>query len=590
MRKSGSVQHYFTVRGRGFDLKQWSRILLMAEQAVDRAKKIGLQATYDGNAWELRVEAPGSDPLHVVRKGEPGIPKLVTTSGKYDVLVQTILAAIKKIAPDIFEMSSPDGRDYRRLLAKKVTPPGQGAWGRMKRLDQLPRTKEEAFLKAMGKQKWRHPDTQNYVEFVSLPKREQTKLRRRWEQEFGDRYQRALEQVRSEADEAKKELKQVEDAREKLKEEQEKALQKMAQKPREGKEAKTMNEETIRKAAIRVAKTIDDPELKRELLEILRPTVKGAKEHDDEHDDEKKSRFEEGEDVDVGTWLKENGYEEAAKKWEKHEGEIGKKASASQVFPAMHKLAWHHVLSYAKANPESKVASGSTADRVAAAEHLARRWIMRAADRVHEYADTPAEELEAAVAKAAAERDTSRLYTLNFAKALRGLNRKTSADDAWLNEESFAKAAAEVFGSDHVAKKWISDAIKRPGRVREYLGVPEGKDIPMGKLDKAIEKVKGTGNKSLLSALLLAKRLKKMHKKQGVEKSADKWKDLPKGWTDKSRKEFWDSLTGRAPKHKVSACIKKMEDVKEIDDAGAFCAALADRVLGTTKWRGEDES
>jgi hypothetical protein len=35
----------------------------------------------------------------------------------------------------------------------------------------------------------------------------------------------------------------------------------------------------------------------------------------------------------------------------------------------------------------------------------------------------------------------------------------------------------------------------------------------MGKLDAAIEKVKDTGNKSLLSALLLAKRLKKMDKK-----------------------------------------------------------------------------
>ena len=37
-----------------------------------------------------------------------------------------------------------------------------------------------------------------------------------------------------------------------------------------------------------------------------------------------------------------------------------------------------------------------------------------------------------------------------------------------------------------VADGWIQDAIKRPGRVRKYLGIPEGETIPMGKLDAAI--------------------------------------------------------------------------------------------------------
>jgi len=64
-----------------------------------------------------------------------------------------------------------------------------------------------------------------------------------------------------------------------------------------------------------------------------------------------------------------------------------------------------------------------------------------------------------------------------------------------------------------------------------------------------------------------------------------KWKGpLPKGWTDESRKKFWDSLTGRAPKHKVTQCIKKMQDT-DITDPGAFCAALADRVI--PGWREE---
>ena len=64
---------------------------------------------------------------------------------------------------------------------------------------------------------------------------------------------------------------------------------------------------------------------------------------------------------------------------------------------------------------------------------------------------------------------------------------------------------------------------------------------------------------------------------------ADKWKKMPKGWTDESRKKFWDSLTSRAPKHKVTQCIKQMKG--KVDDPGAFCASLADSV--NPGWRQE---
>lgn len=67
-------------------------------------------------------------------------------------------------------------------------------------------------------------------------------------------------------------------------------------------------------------------------------------------------------------------------------------------------------------------------------------------------------------------------------------------------------------------------------------------------------------------------------------RTADKWQGMPKGWTDESRKKFWNSLTSGSPKHKVTACIKKMEG--KVDNAGAFCASLADRVLGK-EWRTE---
>lgn len=69
-------------------------------------------------------------------------------------------------------------------------------------------------------------------------------------------------------------------------------------------------------------------------------------------------------------------------------------------------------------------------------------------------------------------------------------------------------------------------------------------------------------------------------------RSADRWETMPNGWDSKSRDKFWDSLTGQAPKHKVTACINKMEG--KVDDPGAFCASLADRV--DPGWRSRNAS
>lgn len=71
---------------------------------------------------------------------------------------------------------------------------------------------------------------------------------------------------------------------------------------------------------------------------------------------------------------------------------------------------------------------------------------------------------------------------------------------------------------------------------------------------------------------------------QFLDKTAAKWNSVPKGWTQESLKDYWESLTGAA-KHKVTACIKKMEGAEGIDDAGAFCAALADKL--EPGWRSE---
>ena len=58
--------------------------------------------------------------------------------------------------------------------------------------------------------------------------------------------------------------------------------------------------------------------------------------------------------------------------------------------------------------------------------------------------------------------------------------------------------------------------------------------------------------------------------------------DLPPGWTEQSARDFWKGMGGS-----VSKCVEKLEDEEEIKDAGAFCATLADRALGSKSWRHE---
>ena len=65
--------------------------------------------------------------------------------------------------------------------------------------------------------------------------------------------------------------------------------------------------------------------------------------------------------------------------------------------------------------------------------------------------------------------------------------------------------------------------------------------------------------------------------------NADKWEH--KNWDNGSLKKYLKTLTGDA-KHKVTKCIEKIKNVKDITDPGAFCASLVDEVEGTS-WRHE---
>lgn len=84
-----------------------------------------------------------------------------------------------------------------------------------------------------------------------------------------------------------------------------------------------------------------------------------------------------------------------------------------------------------------------------------------------------------------------------------------------------------------------------------------------------------------------AARLEAMLRQAGSAPSASrvakKWKNLPKGWTEESVKEFWGSLTDKAPKHPVSRCIREMDG--KVSNPGAFCGGLADQMI--PGWREE---
>ena len=58
-----------------------------------------------------------------------------------------------------------------------------------------------------------------------------------------------------------------------------------------------------------------------------------------------------------------------------------------------------------------------------------------------------------------------------------------------------------------MAKNWIKGAIKHPGALHKELGVPEGKKIPAGKLEKAAH----SANPTEAKRARLAQTLKKMH-------------------------------------------------------------------------------
>jgi hypothetical protein len=102
------------------------------------------------------------------------------------------------------------------------------------------------------------------------------------------------------------------------------------------------------------------------------------------------------------------------------------------------------------------------------------------------------------------------------------------------------------------------------------------------KKDDEKDEKKGKGKKAKPDKKKKLKDDKKDKKEKAKPgKSEGKWSDLPKGWTKKSAESFWNSIGGS-----VTKCRKKLKDADEIDDTGAFCASLKDKLEGP-EWRKE---
>ena len=85
-------------------------------------------------------------------------------------------------------------------------------------------------------------------------------------------------------------------------------------------------------------------------------------------------------------------------------------------------------------------------------------------------------------------------------------------------------------------------------------------------------------NEGFLIELEEAEILEKIGRKKTIitlNPKTGAWENLPKGWTEKSLRSFWNSLGGKG-EHKVTRCIEKMKD--KIDNPGAFCASLERRI------------
>lgn len=245
---------------------------------------------------------------------------------------------------------------------------------------------------------------------------------------------------------------------------------------------------------------------------------------------EKSARFPKGKPVDVPEWLrgkaeeyrsqgkkeKAKHLEEAAREWAENEEDVeegkdpGKNAALDRVssdskvwgatfmkldrqfprFDATKVRDFNLIKEEARRGGFPEKVAGSVA-------HYYRNY--RAGEMsLAEAAENLARELRSYRKRANAALDLA-LREIHLA-ALRNPNSKVA---------SLSSAEGRVALARKMADKWIEDAIKRPGRVHEYLGIPEGTKIPMGKLDAAIAKVKAEGgNLSLLRALQLAKTLK----------------------------------------------------------------------------------
>jgi hypothetical protein len=426
--KKAAYQHYWTVRGSGFDEKQWRAILRATRSVVENAAADGIEvdATYRSDVIKIAPKSiskdSGAEPLRLYKNdgGAETYNAVCTDMEPYDPVVVSILTVAKKIAPDVIEITSDGGTDvfgrkYATRLLEGSThrqPVHQNNSDTMleerrkkQEIESIRKKKEDAFRQMVKRQKWRHPKTRNMVEYVTLPWEERKAIRSQWDDVYGKHFDEAL-RLRQRAEKYRK---KTEEAAGAARQEAEKGMEKGKQIPPGLKEKQAMRTEIlIRKAAIRVAAETSDGQLRRALLDIL------AKDLPPEFlkNIKKKKEDSKSEDSDKST----------EKPWE------SKKAKLQQELFALYlPQARASINAFYSLRPTSRVANASTATRVHLADKLAKKWIQDAIEhpgRVRKYLKKkPGEkitqsELDEAIQNVEKTDNTSLLRALQMAKTL----------------------------------------------------------------------------------------------------------------------------------------------------------------------------
>jgi hypothetical protein len=485
---SSGYTHFWHVRGRGFSDKEWRAVISVATEIIANAKDSGILVAGPDGLGEPVIGARSIDlngligqnaqPFHLPKYSDPAWGQCRTNYLPYDEVVVSILTAAKKIAPDKIEISSDGSREvFRRMFAMNK----KSRFEEGKTVDVAEYFREigneeaaEQWEKYEGKvedlPKKSASGSQNASYLKEIPASKRTKILKHIANHYGISLMDAMKEVTHP---------DAEDLFEYASSNRSLAMEILRDFKDQGLKISSIN--FLRSAKIKTASKLSKDQIEEVKKEMVPNGVP--------------VRFlDGGESMDIITGQKTGRGSNVMHQivyWNFTKETSKKIAKWLGVRPVFSKSASGDVKTSAAKGPKPKAPPPTRKRREARFEKGksvdVAKWLR---DNGHTEAADEWEKYDGKV------EDLPKSATTN-------------------RQSSRAKLASKLFptykaAQIKVAEKWIQEAIQNPGRVRRFLGIPEGEEIPMDQLNQAIERVKGSGDQSLLSALLLAKRLKQM--------------------------------------------------------------------------------